>query len=274
MPDRSARVATETFIYSECYSCGSVFLSRRPYERDIASHYGDEYDPYQRGYNRIADRVVRMRTNREVARMRSFNPSIGVVLEVGASWGKYILHLRDTFGFDVVGVEPNAEMCAIGKKEGLDMRTGTLEDAHFPDASFDCVIMSHVIEHLYDPRATMREVFRILRPGGVVLIKTPNLDTPERLFFGTYWLPYEAPRHILIFSGRTLARLLIESGFLIRRVSFDGTPNNIILSLGNRFGGNFFSINNYLLLALVTPLSLVLGALRKSGRMAVFAQKP
>lgn len=267
------------YEYRRCSTCGLVFLAPRPPEREIGVYYAHDYEPYIARYNPIVERFIRARTWRE---MRGFGFPKPRVLEIGSSWGKYLLELR-AMGADVVGVELSPEMCQEGSvRHGLDIRQGTLEAQSFPSGSFDVVVMNHVVEHLYDPRATLAEVFRVLKHGGALLIKTPNVETPERAWFGSQWLAYEAPRHTVLFSPRTITNLLREIGFQVERVSYDATPNNIILSLGNLFrsrGGIFArlapycSLGNYAALGAATPLSFALAAFGKSGRMVVRARK-
>ncbi|MBI1975591.1 MAG: class I SAM-dependent methyltransferase [Candidatus Vogelbacteria bacterium] len=273
MADRDTRTG-EIFEYSVCTNCGVIFQSLRPQKENIGKYYLDSYEPFLGRRNMIVDMFVAWRTGREARMIRKYLPGARDALEVGASWGRYILQLRDFFGFRIQGVELNKKMCELGRSKGIQMHEGTLEDAHLPDESLDVIIMSHVIEHLYDPRGTMREVFRILRPGGIVIIKTPNSDTLERRAFGANWHPYEAPRHTVIFSGRNLGALLVETGFAVKRVSFDATPNNIILSLRNRFEAKFFRLDNYLTLALLTPISFLLSVFKTSGRVNIIGQKP
>src|SRR5262249_487357 len=95
------------------------------------------------------------------------------VLDLGCGDGRKLWTLKQ-LGCDVVGVEFDGEAGATGRDLGLDVRLGSLEEQDFPTATFDAVLMSHVIEHLPDPKATLQECLRILKPGGQLRMLTPN----------------------------------------------------------------------------------------------------
>jgi len=271
----------EVFTFRRCLNCGVMFLAVRPPASEMARYYRDDYEPYQNTYHPIAEAFVGWRTKKEGKMLLKYCPSAKDLLDVGASWGKYIKAMRDRLNFKVVGVEPNSAMCAEGKRRGLDLRAGELLAQKFPDQSFDILVMNHVIEHLSSPRKEVREIFRILRPGGLALLRTPNEDTPERHFFGRAWLAYEFPRHLILFNRETLSRLLEKEGFEVIKVWFEKTPNDIILSIKN-FGQlkkwplkltKFFDINNLFLLCLFQPIALLSGLFSKTGRMVILAKK-
>jgi SAM-dependent methyltransferase len=82
-----------------------------------------------------------------------------------------------------------------------------------PPESFDVVTLSHVIEHLHDPRPALREIHRLLAPGGLVMITTPNLDAYGLEVFGRCWRGLEPPRHLVLYTSRSLGGLLSDAGF-------------------------------------------------------------
>jgi len=268
------------FSYAKCPACTLVYLKKRPLEKDIASYYKNDYQPYRSKYNALVEKYIEWRTDQEIRHIKKFSPGAKKILELGSSWGKYILDLKERGGFDVVGVDISKEMSDIGKSHGLDIKVGTLIDQKFQDKSFDIVVGNHVIEHLYNPRETIREISRILKDEGLLILRTPNIASPEKYFFGKYWLPYEAPRHIFLFSDHTIRQLLEGAGFGVLKITHDVSPNNIILSIRNFFLAHkknrladFFNINNYFLLAFFYPVSLFFGLFGISGRLKVIAKK-
>ena len=84
--------------------------------------------------------------------------------------------------------------------------------------------MSSVIEHVYDPKYTMQKLYDSLKPGGVVKIRTPNYHSFARILFGKYWLFIDAPRHLFLFSPKTLTRMVTEMGYTVERVEFLPNP--------------------------------------------------
>ncbi|MEZ5654236.1 MAG: class I SAM-dependent methyltransferase [Burkholderiaceae bacterium] len=136
----------------------------------------------------------------------------GRLLDVGCGVGAALWRLR-AFGWQVRGVELDDGAAAIGRQHGLDIVTGTLFDAALPDAAFDVVRLSHVLEHLPSPLAALREIHRILAPGGQLVMAVPNFDAAGRQQFGSCWFPLELPRHLFHFTPATMQRLLQKGGF-------------------------------------------------------------
>ena len=271
----------EVFNYFKCLGCGIVLLLERPEEKDLGKYYRSDYQPYSSRYNFLTEKFISHRTKKEARLFKKWNKGARRLLDVGCSFGKYMKDMRDYGKFSVVGVELSGEMSDFGREKfGLDIRQGNLLEQNFDNCSFDIVVLSHVIEHLYNPKEIVEEIYRILSPSGLVFIKTPNIDTFERSIFGRYWLPFEAPRHTFLFNKQTL-RFLLGDAFAIRNVVYEKTPNNIILSIKNYFVDkkypqsvvNFFNLNNYFLLGIFTPIAFLLGLLKTSGRIVILAQK-
>jgi SAM-dependent methyltransferase len=136
----------------------------------------------------------------------------GRLLELGCGNGQYLQRLQSA-GWKCVGIDFDPAAVANAKALGLDARVGTLAEQRFADASFDTVLMSHVIEHLPDPHAELREVRRILKPGGRVVLLTPNVGSLGHRAAGRHWIGLEPPRHLFVFSRPSLARVLADCGF-------------------------------------------------------------
>ena len=133
------------------------------------------------------------------------------VLDVGCGNGRLLMQLRSV-GWEVCGVEPDPKSAAQAAASGLDVRVGLLEDS-LPEAHFDAVTMNHVIEHLHDPLETLRRCARVLKPGGMISIATPNFAAAGRRIFGADWFALDPPRHLVLFTPDSLRRALESSGF-------------------------------------------------------------
>lgn len=109
------------------------------------------------------------------------------VLDVGAYTGENMLWLT-AGGWRVVGVETNPGAARVAQQLGCDVRVASLEDCRFPDAAFDVVYLSQVIEHLLRPQEMLMELRRIMKPRGRLLLTTPNVHSVWRYLFGPYWI--------------------------------------------------------------------------------------
>ncbi len=139
------------------------------------------------------------------------------VLDVGCGSGVALARMQK-FGWEVEGVEFDPAAAAAARKRGVPVRVGTLEGQKFPDNYFDAVHSVHVIEHVHDPLSMLRESCRILKPGGTLVTLTPNIESLGHRRFGSNWLSLDPPRHLVIFSTRTLRQAAERGGFAVKRL--------------------------------------------------------
>ena len=205
-----------------CRRCGLAYLNPRPAPEDMAFYYPATYAPHRAVPGDETSLLSYLnhtcRYGKRTAVIRSARPEGGRLLDVGCATGGF-LHLVGLSGsWEICGVEPNADAAHYARDRfGLDVVEGTLRDALFSDAYFDVVTMWEVIEHLHDPRSTLLEIHRVLKPGGMLVISTPNLSSWGAAFFGRYWMGLDVPRHLYVFSPRTLRQLLRRTGFGCQR---------------------------------------------------------
>jgi SAM-dependent methyltransferase len=134
------------------------------------------------------------------------------LLDIGCGNGEFVRVAR-RLGWDAEGLDPDPVAAAVGGTMGLPITVGCLPKIDYPDASFAVVTMSHSIEHLHDPVASLREIRRILKPGGIVWIATPNLSSAGRKVFGADWVGLDPPRHLVLFTDDSLISTLYRAGF-------------------------------------------------------------
>lgn len=190
-----------------CLECGLVTL---PLSYAPPVSYEEAADPYyiEQAPQRIAN----------AHRLLSLVPAGGRLLEIGCACGFLLVAARER-GFAVRGVEMSAWASRHARETyGLDVHTGTLESAAIPAASLDMVVMADVIEHLHDPPATIREIHRVLAPGGRLLLLTPDVGSLMARLAGPRWWGL-LDDHYFYFSRQTLRRLLEREGFAVERVT-------------------------------------------------------
>jgi len=141
----------------------------------------------------------------------------GSLLDIGCGNGDY-LRIAAQIGWQVTGLDPDPQAAALDS--GLNVRKGGLPETGLPAEAFDMITLNHVVEHLHDPVASLREVFRLLKPGGRVWIATPNLESYSHLRFQENWIGLQAPGHLVLFNHRSMAQVLNTAGF--ERLHFSG----------------------------------------------------
>ena len=116
------------------------------------------------------------------------------------------------------GVEFDPNSVKQAQNIGLKIKIGSLEDANYPDNQFDLITMNHVIEHLPNPVETLKECLRVLKPGGKLMMVTPNINAYGHTKFKSAWRGLEVPRHLNIFSVKSLSEAIRRAGFGILNI--------------------------------------------------------
>lgn len=215
---------------AECERCGMVQTRPRPDPDSISRFYPPEYGralsaALPRGHGTLAalaavrDAPFHLRYGRQ----RAHSPAHGrdSLLEIGCAAGVNLVSYVDA-GWDARAIEPGAELAAVAaERAGIPpdhVQNSSAEDAVFADASFDLIVMYHVIEHLHDPLAVLRSARKWIREGGTLEIGCPNYGSLERRIFGSYWIGLDVPRHLSQFTPSTLTRMLKEAGFKVTAI--------------------------------------------------------
>lgn len=213
------------FQLARCRSCGFLFIWPRPTDSELA-------DVYKNFTNRMEDAVISAKLSKEIVRpwhrlIQQHNLKAQKILEIGCGSGHLLFGLRH-FGYQVFGCDVSEKARDLAKKDyDLDIFRG-----QFPpqilEKSFDVLILSHLIEHLVAPRDFLRDALRFLKPGGLLLLITPNLNSLGFRLFGRHYAIISPPVHLNFFNQDTLQRLLPSDFqlFYARTTSYDSTKRN------------------------------------------------
>ncbi len=150
----------------------------------------------------------------------------GRLLEIGCATGEMLAAANPAF--EAFGVEADAHTSAAARARGLQCVTGTLFDAQLPAAHFDAALLYHVIEHLPSPVAVVRELHRIVKPGGWLVLEAPNIATFWFSLLGARWRQF-IPDHLFFFTPASLTRLCEEQGFAVRELRSVGKAMSVRL---------------------------------------------
>ena len=195
------------------------------------------FDPNGSGRQYFQKQHVQMPDYERV--LRVFNelfPKRGRVLEVGSFLGLLLDRFRAS-GWDATGLEPFRAMAKYSRATyGHNIVEALLPDAGLPEASFDALVMLHVIEHMPDPARNVCEARRVLRPGGVMAVETPRFDSLMFKLLGRRERSINnCHGHLYFFTVPALRRLLEQNGFEVFRVDLVGrtlTVDRLLYNIG------------------------------------------
>ena len=216
-------IALNGGTYRQCADCELIYASPMPdgMEQSNEQAFSERLDRYTA--------KVHTHRQRNYRKLRQFSRyrQTGNLLEIGCNTGA-ALDVARQMGWRVQGVELCASASNIAKTElGLDVFTGTVEAAAFPDNHFDVVFTNAVLEHVSNPLSVLCECRRILRPGGVFYANTVNWDSYTRRLLGPHWR-YLSPRiHVHLFTPRNVAALCDRAGMELVRTWTTGVRTTV-----------------------------------------------
>ena len=211
-----------------CAGCGLAFIANPPRADELAGLYSaaadyhgallDPADPGFAAMRGVARQHVKMLR-------RSVRAPHGLrLLDIGCSSGLFLDAARAA-GCEVAGAELSTDTAAFARNHfGLDVHAGDWREGGYAEGSFDVITLFDVIEHLPDPLGELSAIRRLLKPGGLLLQSTPNIDGLfPRLSYALvnrldYWPHPEPPYHLYQFSDRTLAELTERAGYEVTRI--------------------------------------------------------
>lgn len=197
-------------------SCGLGRYAVTPDARELASFYPDDYyGASGTKFHGIAESFVRFAGARHARSLSGGLPPGSRVLDVGCGRGVLLSALADR-GLEVHGVEVSEAACHGADPRARIRIAARLADASYEAGQFDAVILWHVLEHLTDPRRTLEEAHRILRPGGRMVVAVPNFESLQATWAGENWFHLDPPRHLFHFPVPALRTLLARAGFAVQ----------------------------------------------------------
>jgi SAM-dependent methyltransferase len=235
--DLNRHTGPAAFRYERCANCGTVFLVDAP--ADLTPYYPPEYYTIARSVEELATWAVSERYKIEI--IQRFRKS-GHLIEIGPASGGFC-YLAKEAGFDVAAIEMDRRSCEFLSTElGIGVVESADEAAALEGAQpADVIAMWHVIEHLVDPWSMLEVAARKLRPGGVLVLATPNPRALQFAILGRRWAHVDAPRHLWLLPARVIAERATGLGLTVRLLT-TRDPG----SLGwNRFGWEHTLMNRF-----------------------------
>jgi 2-polyprenyl-3-methyl-5-hydroxy-6-metoxy-1,4-benzoquinol methylase len=220
-----------TFNIVRCENCRLVQTNPRPTQESIKYYYPSSYVSFVEDEHKDLGRLLSLLRSTIripyhfrygiVPRVWSPTGAANRVLDIGCGAGILLTEMAQ-LEWEPWGIEPNEELAKavtarlhIGEER---IFVGTAEAASFADETFDLVTMSHVLEHLHDPRGVLSKVHGWLRSDGLLRIWVPNISSFESRIFRQLWHGLDMPRHLYHFDPSTLRQLIESCNFEIVRL--------------------------------------------------------
>jgi SAM-dependent methyltransferase len=280
-----------------CRACSVVFVHPRSTGSELLEQYSPEY--FEKNYG-STHRVVYVNPSAEIRKQSFFlqqaakltGTRTGSILDVGCGTGRF-LAFAQAQGWDTTGLELCAE---VGRETAARLRCqvhlGSVFEADLPKETFDVVTMFDCIEHLEGPVQALEICRQVLKPGGVLVVTTPNFQGIGRLMLGPEAVGIWPDTHIIYFGPRSLRFALRQAKFdHIRTSSREIYPENVATILAHLRGRKgscarevnpaepaVWSIkkrfrNNPVLQSLRTALNTLFGAVPIGDDLFAFAVK-
>jgi 2-polyprenyl-3-methyl-5-hydroxy-6-metoxy-1,4-benzoquinol methylase len=264
-----------------CSRCGLIYVNQM-FEPEKGEGIPEGYDAIYLP----AEELFRVRSEQDLARIDARVPERGRLLDVGCGVG-YLLRAAQAEGWQVAGLDLDRAAVDIAQRAGLDVHWATADEMPFPEATFDVVTFLNVVEHLPWPHSTLTAIYRVLKPGGMLVLETPTDDFPlkhvARLLFllsgGRITAPvrllYSSQHtggHVYRYSRGTVTSLLEKFGFRVKEIlPGENPPFRLYLSKRN-------FRKPFLMRALNTvAFGVLFAGVKLTGlhsRMVVYARKP
>jgi SAM-dependent methyltransferase len=296
-------ITGDRFTVEVCGNCGIGFTRPRPAPTELVKYYPPAYYGDGKRFPGVVQRLQRALYGRRASTVEEMLGGKGRVLDIGCGPG-FLLRAFQERGWDVYGTEFSEESAAHAREElKLPVSVGDIAGLRLEAGRFDAVVMWHVLEHMGEPAATVAEVARLLRPGGVLLCAVPNFGSFEARVARDKWFHLDVPRHLSHFTVEALTTLLAVHGLRPTHASFFALEYDYFSftqSVLNRLGLRHNLLYNLLrgskakvvaraavpvwqkvaslVLAapfgvLSVPATIVAGGVRSGATMAIYARK-
>ncbi len=166
---------------------------------DYISHTDSKRSLFEKAYHFVKAIALKNKLNL----INSLQPNKGKILDIGAGTGEF-LSVAQQNGWQITGLEPSdkAKQIAINKGVSFVASVSQLEDR-----SFDVITMWHVLEHVPDLEHQIKELKRLLKPTGSLIIAVPNFKSFDAQHYGKFWAAYDVPIHFWHFSKTAIQKL-------------------------------------------------------------------
>ncbi|MDO9087402.1 MAG: class I SAM-dependent methyltransferase [Anaerolineaceae bacterium] len=276
------------FQLFECKNCKLVTLDPKLTDDEFEKYYPNDYLSFplsietEKNLFKKIDRQFGV--NKRVNRILKKEKKSGKILDIGCATGIFLNEMKNK-GWDCYGVEPNNFAANYGKEYfDLNIINKPFEQTNFLNSFFDVVTMWDVLEHVENPDLVAKELYRILKPDGLLVVSMPNSDSIECKIFGKYWAGWDIPRHNNIFDSKNINNYFSKYNLYSEGISsFTGRHGVIVLSINfylnqKKYPKKIKKIINLVIKSTIArvityPYYMIIDRLNKSSIMTLFIRK-
>ena len=209
-------LSKEDFEILECPRCGLRFTTPRPAPDVIGKYYqSDEYYSHQQNNKGLVPKLyefVKSFNIKNKASMAVSGLPKGRLLDIGCGVCDFLVEVQK-HGWDVQGIEPSDDAKNIAETRLGFRPNDPTQYTIFADQSFDVITMWHVLEHIDDLHFQTKEIVRLLKSGGRLIIALPNFQTFDCQYYKDKWAAWDVPRHLNHFAPDVLRGMFNSIGF-------------------------------------------------------------
>lgn len=221
--ETNRQILNLTVTLKKCGQCGFIFASPKVKAQKLGSVYGQEAS-YFTSYHKTASlaHLNRQKTFALEIRRISRLAQGKNILDVGCGGGFFLNELGPKWKRTGIEIDPYAVKFAeklLGKN--VPIIPAGLEQARLPVNSFDVIVIRGTIEHVQNPRQTLKTIHSLLKPGGLAAINTPNIGSFAASLYRQNFRLIDPIHHIWYFSPKTISLLLEEIGFNVKKIDFN-----------------------------------------------------
>jgi 2-polyprenyl-3-methyl-5-hydroxy-6-metoxy-1,4-benzoquinol methylase len=211
-------VSKEEFTLYHDEAIDLVFTFPQPKEDQLATYYeSEDYISHTDGSRSLFEKayqfVKQIALKNKLKCINELHPAKGILLDIGAGTGDFLAVAKQN-GWQTIGIEPNDKAKKIAQNKGVELIQATnLLDDH----SIDVITMWHVLEHVPNVENQIKELKRLLKPNGSIIIAVPNFNSYDAKYYDSYWAAFDVPRHLWHFSKKAIKSLFERENFHLEK---------------------------------------------------------
>lgn len=212
-------VSDETFGLYRDEKMDMLITFPKPNENDLHKYYESEaYISHTDGkgslFEMLYQFIKKFALKKKVNLINELHPNKGKLLDIGAGTGDF-LSIAQSNGWEITGVEPSEKAKTIAEKKGVSFidATEVLENN-----SYDVITMWHVLEHVPNLEKQIKELKRVLKADGTIIIAVPNFRSFDAKYYRRFWAGFDVPRHLWHFSKKAVKQLFLKEKMKVEKI--------------------------------------------------------